>query len=72
MQSIAGIQAAVVGLLLTSTLYLLKESILIPVTTARLGYISFGIIISTFLFLKFTKINPHYIVVFFLLIGLVF
>jgi chromate transporter len=72
MQSIAGIQAAVVGLLLTSTLYLLKESILIPVTTAHLGYISFGIIVSTLLLLKFTKINPHYIVVFFLLMGLVF
>lgn len=70
MQAIEGIQAAVVGLLLTSTLYLLKEIILIPVTTARLGYISFGIILLTFLLLKFTKINPQYIVAFFLLMGL--
>jgi hypothetical protein len=70
MQSIAGIQAAVVGLLLTSTLYLLKESILIPVTSARLGYISFGIILLTFLLLKFSKIYPQYIVAFFLFMGL--
>jgi len=69
MQSIAGIQAAVVGLLLTSTFYLLEETIIIPITTARLGYISFGIISSTFLLLKFSKINPQYIVGFFLLLG---
>jgi len=69
MQSISGIQAAVVGLLLTSTCYLLEETIIIPITTARLGYISFGIIASTFLLLKFSKINPQYIVGFFLLLG---
>ena len=51
------VKAAVVGLLLTSTLYLLNESILIPVTAARLGYISFVIIVSTFLLLKLCNKN---------------
>lgn len=72
MQSIPGIQAAVVGMLLTSFLYLIKETIFIPITSQRTGYISFGIILSTFLLLKFTKISPQYFVIIFLLLGFIF
>jgi len=68
-QSISGIQAAVVGMLLTSFLYLLKETFFIPISSQRAGYISFSIIFTTFLLLKFTKISPQYIVVLFLVLG---
>ena len=72
MQAISGIQYAVVGMLLTSTIYLLKETILIPVSSARTGYISILIIATTYGLLKFTKIKAQYLVVFFLFMGLLF
>ena len=69
-RALEGINAVVVGVMWAAALYLLKSMPLKNMDTDML--ISFSIIISTFLLLKFTKIYAPLIVFFSLIIGWVF
>ncbi len=69
-RSIEGINAAVVGIMLASTLYIMKD---ISLVDARLvSFMNLVIIIITFLLLQFTKIASPIIVVACLLLGYFF
>lgn len=69
LQSLNGIQASIVGIMLTSSLYLIFETINLPDTGFKYEILSIFSIFITFFFLKFTKINPHLLVIGFLLAG---
>lgn len=69
-RALEGINAVVVGVMWAAALYLLKSMPLKNMDTDML--ISFSIIISTFLLLKFTKIYAPLIVFFCLIIGWIF
>jgi len=66
-RSLEGINAAVVGIMISSTLYIMKDISLIDGKTTSL--INMGIIIATFLLLQFTKIASPVIVAVCLLLG---
>ncbi len=68
-RSLEGINAAVVGIMIAATLYLLKDVSIMSLTTT--SFINMGVILGTFLVLNFSKIPTPFIVVFCLLIGLV-
>ena len=69
-RSLEGINAAVVGIMIAATLYLLKDVPIIPFNTISL--LNIGIIAGTFLVLQLSKIPPPFIVLFCLLIGWIF
>lgn len=69
-RSLEGINAAVVGIMIAATLYLLKDVSIMSLNT--ISYINIGVIVGTFLVLNYSKIPPPFIVLFCLLIGLVF
>jgi chromate transporter len=69
-RSLEGINAAVVGIMIAATLYLLKDVPIIPINTISL--LNIGIIAGTFLVLQLSKIPPPFIVLFCLLIGWIF
>lgn len=69
-RSLEGINAAVVGLMLASALYVARDIALVDLNTV--SYINLIVIISTFLLLQFTKIPTPFIPVFCLLLGWVF
>jgi chromate transporter len=66
-RSTEGINAAVVGILIASTLYIMKDISIIEVKTV--SFINVGIILGTFLLLQYTRIPSPIIVIFCLLIG---
>lgn len=66
-RSTEGINAAVVGILIASTLFIMKDISIIEAKTV--SFINVGIILGTFLFLHYTRIPAPIIVVFCLLIG---
>ena len=66
-RSLEGINAAVVGIMIASTLYIMKDISLAKATTESLVNIS--VILATFLLLRFTRIHSPIIVVTCLLIG---
>ncbi len=66
-RSLEGINAAVVGIMIAATLFLLKDVSII--SFGKLSIINIGIIIVTFLTLQFSKIPPPLIVLFCLLLG---
>jgi chromate transporter len=66
-RSLEGINAAVVGIMIASTLYIMKDISLADATTESLVNIS--VILATFLLLRFTRIHSPIIVVTCLLIG---
>ena len=69
-RSVEGIQAAVVGIMIGSFFYLLKD---ISLTDNRTeSYINMVVIVCTFGVLSFTKVRPPYIVLVCLLLGWVF
>jgi chromate transporter len=69
-RSVEGIQAAVVGIMIASFFYLLKD---ISLTDNRTeSYINMLVIVCTFGVLSFTKIRPPYIVLVCMLLGWVF
>jgi chromate transporter len=69
-RSLEGINAAVVGILIASTLYIMKDISLVEATSASL--INITVIVATFLLLQFTKIPSPFIVISCLLIGYFF
>ncbi len=69
-RSLEGINAAVVGIMVASTFYIMKD---ISITGLRtVSFINIGVILGTFLLLNFTKIAPPFIVVGCLLLGFIF
>lgn len=73
-RSLEGINAAVVGIITGSCIYLIKDvftNVVIPVTTLSVT-IDILVIGGTFLLLTFTKIRAPYIVLFCLFLGAVF
>ena len=66
-RSTEGINAAVVGILIASTLYIMKDISLIDVRTV--SFINIGIILGTFLLLHYTRIPSPIVVIFCLTLG---
>ena len=69
-RSLEGINAAVVGIMIASTLYIMKDISLVEVKTTSL--VNIAVITGTFLLLQFTKIVSHVIVAACLLVGYFF
>ncbi len=69
-RSLEGINAAVVGIMIASTLYIMKDISLVEVKAISLVNIS--VIAGTFLLLQFTKVAAPFIVVACLLLGYFF
>lgn len=69
-RSLEGINAAVVGIMIAATLYLMKDVSIISFNTISL--INIGAIAGTFLILQFSKIPPPVIVLVCLLSGFIF
>jgi chromate transporter len=66
-RSIEGINAAVVGILIAATLFIMKDISIIEAKT--ISFINVGIILGTFLLLHYTKIPSPIIVILCLLVG---
>ncbi len=69
-RSLEGINAAVVGIMIAATLYLLKDVSIMSLSTVSL--INIGVIIGTFLILQYSKLPAPFIVLACLLFGLIF
>ncbi|HUC80516.1 MAG TPA: chromate transporter [Flavisolibacter sp.] len=69
-RSLEGINAAVVGIMIASTLYIMKDISLAEATAASL--INLSVIVSTFLLLHFTRLHSPWIVIACLLVGYFF
>ena len=69
-RSLEGINAAVVGIMIASTLYIMKDISLVEVKTTSL--VNIAVITGTFLLLQFTKIGSPVIVAACLLLGYLF
>ena len=69
-RSLEGINAAVVGIMMAATLYLLKDVSIISFNT--ISFINIGIILGTFLVLQYSKIPAPFIVLVCLLTGLIY
>jgi chromate transporter len=70
LQSINGIQSSAVGMMLTSTIYLMYNTLMIPMTDIKFGVLSMITIAVTFSVLRFTKVSPHILVIGFIILGL--
>ncbi len=70
LRSLEGINAAVVGIMIAATLYLVKDVSIMSLST--ISYINIAVILGTFLILQFSKIPAPLIVLFCLLTGFVF
>ena len=70
LRSLEGINAAVVGIMIAATLYLLKDVSIMSLGT--IGFINIAVILSTFLVLQYSKLPPPFIVLACLLFGLIF
>ena len=69
-RSLEGINAAVVGIMIAATLYLLKDVSIMSLST--ISFINIGVILATFLVLQYSKIPAPFIVLGCLLFGLIF
>lgn len=69
-RSLEGINAAVVGIMIAATLYLLKDVSIMSLST--ISFINIGVILGTFLILQYSKIPAPFIVLSCLLFGLIF
>lgn len=69
-RSLEGINAAVVGIMIAATLYLVKDVSIMSYST--ISYINMAVILGTFLVLQYSKIPPPFIVLFCLLTGFIF
>lgn len=67
-RSLEGINAAVVGIMVASTIYIMKDISITELKTISL--INVAVIVGTFLLLRFTRIAPPFIVIACLLLGL--
>ncbi len=66
-RSLEGINAAVVGIMIASTLYIMKDISLADATAASL--INVSVILATFFLLRFTRLHSPIIVIACLLAG---
>ena len=69
-RSLEGINAVVVGIMIASTFYIMKDISITELNTV--SFINIGVMLGTFLLLSFTKIAPPFIVLGCLLLGFVF
>lgn len=69
-RSLEGINAAVVGIMIAATLYLLKDVSIMSLSTV--SFMNMAVILGTFLVLQYSKIPTPFIVLFCLLAGFVF
>ncbi len=69
-RSLEGINAVVVGIMIASTFYIMKDISITELNTV--SSINIGVMLGTFLLLNFTKIAPPFIVLGCLLLGFVF
>jgi chromate transporter len=69
-RSLEGINAAVVGIMIAATLYLLKDVSIMSLST--ISFINIAVILGTFLILQYSKIPAPFIVLACLLFGLIF
>lgn len=69
-RSLEGINAAVVGIMIGSTVYLVKDIYLNSIGDA-MPFVNIGVIIATFLLLTFTKIRAPFVAVGCLLLGFI-
>ena len=69
-RSIEGINAVVVGIMIASTFYIMKDITISEFKTV--SFINVGVILGTFLLLNFTRIPPPFVVLGCLLLGFVF
>lgn len=69
-RSLEGINAAVVGIIIASTLYIMRDISLIG--TSLINFVNIAIIISSFWLLLFTRLAPPFIIVLCLLLGYFF
>ena len=69
-RALKGINAAVVGIMTASTLYLMKDISIVEILDGKaISFVNIGVIIGTFLILTFTRLPAPVIVVACLLIG---
>ena len=68
-RSLEGINAAVVGIMVASTIYITKDISITELKTVSL--LNVGVMLGTFLLLSFTKIAPPFIVLACLLLGFI-
>jgi len=66
-RSIEGINAAVVGILVAATLYILKDISIVEAKTV--SFINVGVILGTFLLLQYTRIPSPVVVIICLVLG---
>ncbi|RYY63409.1 MAG: chromate transporter, partial [Chitinophagaceae bacterium] len=66
-RSLEGINAAVVGIMIASTLYIMKDISLMHANVT--SFVNIVIIVATFLLLQFTRIHSPFIVVACILLG---
>ncbi len=71
-RSLEGINAAVVGIMVGSTVFLMKDLYLDISVGDVLPFVNLSVIVGTFLILTFTKIRPPFIAIGCLLLGLIF
>jgi hypothetical protein len=57
-------------MMLTSTIYLMYNTLMIPMTDIKFGVLSMITIAVTFSVLRFTKVSPHILVIGFIILGL--
>jgi chromate transporter len=69
-RSMEGINAVIVGIMIASTFYILKDISFSDIKT--ISFMNIGVFAGTFLFLQFTKFPPPFIVLGCLLLGFVF
>jgi len=66
-RSIEGINAAVVGILIAATLYIMKDISIVEAKTV--SFINVGVILGTFLLLQYTRIPSPVVVIICLILG---
>jgi chromate transporter len=71
-RSLEGINASVVGIMIGSTLFLMKVVTVDITASATLSLINFVVIVVTFILLSFTKILPQFVPLLCLIAGLIF
>lgn len=69
-RSLEGINAVVIGIMIASTFYIMKDISITEFNTVSI--INIGVMLGTFLLLNFTKIAPPFIVLACLLLGFIF
>ena len=70
-RSLEGINAAVVGIMIGSTIFLLKDISVDITSGAMVPFANTAVIIGTFLLLSFTRIRPQFIPLFCFLLGVI-